>query len=235
MNRLSALILVFSVLFLVFFIGIIFLDMSFSPYPLLSVQDVVDLLTPLVLLSLYLLLYRISPQTPLSFSGLVFFIIFAAFWAMGQGMHLAANSIHNLLSEMGMETGDVYKLTYFFDETLSHYLWHAGIVGLSALLIYRQWRHPFPKGKALLWPLILGGIIYGFSYFLVIMEGGTAPLGVTFAVLAVLFILIWARKKLDRQPLVTFSLVSYGLAMLLFLIWGIINGGLPEILDVIKI
>lgn len=235
MNRLSILILLFAVLFLVFFVGIIFLDMSFSPYPLLRVQEVVDVLTPLVLLSLYLLLYRISPQTPLSFSGLVVFIIFAAFWAMGQGMHLAANSIHNLLAERGMETGDVYKLTYFFDETLGHYLWHAGIAGLSAVLIYRQWRHPFPEGRAPLWPLILGGIIYGFSYFLVIMEGGTAPLGVTFAVIAVLFIVIWARKGLSRQPLVTFSLISYGLAMLLFLIWGIINGGLPEILDVISI
>jgi hypothetical protein len=235
MNRLSLLTLVFAVFFLVFFIGIIFLDMPFSPYPLMNVQDVVDVLTPLVLLSLYLLLFRISSETPLGFYGLVFFIIFAAFWAMGQGMHLSANAIHNLLAEKGMETGDIYKLTYFFDETLSHYLWHAGIVGLSAVLIYRQWRNPFPEGKAKLWPLILGGIIYGFSYFLVIMEGGTAPLGVTFSVLATLFIVIWARKGLSRQPLVSFSLISYGLAILLFLIWGIINGGLPEILDVIEI
>jgi hypothetical protein len=235
MTRLSVLVLVFAILFLVFLIGIVFLDMSFGPYPLMNVQDVVDVLTPLVLLSMYLLLYRISPDTPFSIWGLVVFVIFAAFWAMGQGMHLAANSIHNLIAEKGMETGDVYKLTYFFDETLGHYLWHAGIVGLSALLIYRQWRNPFSEGKAPLWPLILGGIIYGFSYFLVIMEGGTAPLGVTYSVLAVVFILIWARKGLGRQPLVAFSLMSYALAMLLFLIWGIINGGLPQIMDVISI
>jgi hypothetical protein len=235
MGRLSVLILVFSVLFLFFFIGLVFLDMPFALYPLMSVQDVVDVLTSLVLLPLYFLLFRIGPQAPFKLCGLIVFVIFAAFWAAGQGMHLSANSINNLLCDRGMETGDVYKLTYFYDETLGHYLWHAGIVGLSALLIYRQWRNPFTEGKALLWPLILGGIIYGFSYFLIIMEGNTAPLGVTFSVLATGFILIWDRRGMGRQPLVLFSLVGYGLAMLLFLIWGIINGGLPPIMDVIKI
>ncbi len=235
MKRLSALMLAFAILFLVFFIVLVFLRVPFSPYPLMNVQDAVDVLTPLVLLPFYLLLYRISPKTPFSVPGLIIFIIFAAFWAAGQGMHLSANSINNLLGQKGMETGDIYKLTYFYDELLSHYLWHIGIVGLSALLIFRQWKNPFTEEKVSLWPIILGGLIYGFSYFLIIMEGNTAPLGVTFSVLATLFIIIWARKRLSQQPLVTFFLISYALAMLLFLIWGIMNGGLPPIMDVIKL
>jgi len=235
MKRLSALVLVFSVLFFIFFIALVFLRIPFSRYPLMSVQDLVDILAPLVLLPLYFLLYRIDPKVPFGFSGLIVFIVLAAFWALGHGMHLSANSINNLLTQKGMETGDIYKLTYFLDEYLSHYLWHIGIVGLSALLIYRQWKKPFLEGKAPLVPLVLGGLIYGFSYFLIIMEGNTAPLGVTFSVLATLFIVIWARKKLSQQPLVTFFLISYILAVILFLVWGIMWGGLPPIMDVIKI
>ncbi len=234
MKRLSALILVFAILFFVFFIVLVFFRVPFSPYPLMSVQDAVDVLTPLVLLPLYLLLYRISPNKTFSLSGMIIYIVFAAFWAAGQGMHLSANSIDNLLSQRGMETGDIYKLTLFYDEMLSHYLWHTGIVGLSALLIYRQWKNHFTEGKAPLWPIIPGGLIYGFSYFLIIMEGNTALLGVTFSVLATLFMVIWARKRISQQPLVTFFLISYAFAMLLFLIWGIINGGLPPIMDGIK-
>ena len=232
MKRLSTLILAFAVLFFVFFIGLIFFRMPFSPYPLVSVQDILDILTPLVLLSIYWLLYRISSKTPFNPFELIIFIVFAAFWAMGQGMHLSANSINNLLSQKGMETGDIYKLTYFYDEVLSHYLWHIGIVGLSAVLIYRQWRNPFTEGKVPLWPIVLAGVIHGLTYFMIIIEAGTAPLGVTFAVLAVLFVLIRARKGISRQPLVTFFFITYALAMFLFFIWGIYWKGLPQFSEV---
>lgn len=235
MKRLSAIILVFSILFFVFFIALVFLRVPFIPYPMMSIQDTLDLLTPLVLLPLYFFLYRLSPKIPFSFPGLMLFIVFASLWAAGQGMHLSANSIDNLLGKQGLETGDIYKLTYFYDEILSHYIWHIGIIGLSGILIYRQWRNPINEGKAVLWPIILGGVIYGLSYFLIIMEGNTAPVGVTFSVLATLFIIVWARKRISQQPLVVFFLSSYALAMLLFLIWGIVNRGLPPIMDVIKI
>jgi hypothetical protein len=235
MKRLSILILVFAILFFVFFIALVFLRLPFSPYPLMSVQDVVDLLAPIVLILIYFLLYRIDLKTPLSFSGLILFIVFTTFWVAGHGMHLAANSINNLLAQKGMATGDIYKLTYFYDEYLSHYLWHIGIIGLSALLIYRQWKNPFSGGKALMLPIFLGGLVHGFSYFLIIMEGNTAPLGVTFSVLATLFIVIWARKRISQQPIVIFFLVTYASAVILFMIWGIMWGGLPPIMDVIKI
>jgi hypothetical protein len=235
MRRLSVLILVFSVLFFIFFIALVFLRLPFKLYPLMSWQDVIDVFTPLVLIPLYFLLYRIDSKIPFGFSGLILYIVFAVFWVAGHGMHLSANSINNLLAQNGMETGNIYRLTYFLDEYLSHYIWHIGIVGLSALLIHRQWRNPCLEGKAMLWPIILGGLIYGFSYFLIVMEGNTAPLGVTFPILATLFIVIWARKGLGQQPIVTFFLISYALSILLFLIWGMMWGGLPPIMDVIKI
>ena len=235
MKRLSILILVFAVLFFIFVIALVFFNQPFVLYPLMSLQDAFDVLTPLILIPIYFLLFRIESKIPFSHSGFVLFLVFATFWVLGHGMHLSANSINNLLGQKGAQTGDIYRLTYFFDEYLSHYLWHIGVVGLSALLIYRQWKNPFRKEKVVILPIVVGGMIYGFSYFIIIMEGNTAPLGIPFSVLVVLFIGIWARKKIGQQPLIEFSLVSYSLAMILFLVWGIIWEGLPPILDVIKI
>ena len=235
MKRLSVLTLVFAILFFIFLISLIYLRLPFRPFPLMSWQDVIDIFAPLILIPLYFLLYRIDSKIRFNFSGLILFIVFASLWAAGHGMHLAANSINNMLGQNSMETGNIYKLTYFLDEYLSHYIWHIGIGGLSALLIYRQWKNPFLEGKAVLLPIILGGLIYGFSYFLIIMEGNTAPIGVTFSILVTLFIVIWARKGLSRQPVVAFFLVGYALSTILFLIWGVIWGGLPPIMDVIKI
>lgn len=131
-----------------------------------------------------------------------------------------------------METSALYKLTYFYDEVLSHYLWHFGIVGLSAFLVWRQWQNPFIEEQASLWPLVLSGFIHGFTFFLIVIEAGTAPLGVTFATLAILFGLIWGRKKTSQQPLFAFFLISYAVATLLFIGWGIYWQGLPQFSEV---
>jgi len=230
MKRLSAIILLFSIAFFIFLIGPPLLNKPFDPYLIMNVADVFDILTPLILLPLYWLLYRQCQPEPANMSGIVIFFIFAAFWAQGQGMHLSANSIGHLL--YGMEATDIYKLTYFYDEVLSHYLWHFGIIGLSAFLIFRQWQNPFTEEQATLWPLILAGIIHGFTLFLIVIEAGTAPLGVTFAVLVVLFGLIWGRKKMGQQPLTTFFFISYTVATLFFIGWGIYWQGLPQLSEV---
>jgi len=192
----------------------------------MKIGDVLDILTPLVLVPLYWLLYRLDPKKAITLSEGIIFTVLAALWVEGQGMHLAANSVGHLLK--GMETTDMYNLTFFYDEVLSHYLWHFGVVGLSAVLIYRQWRNPFAEGRTMTWAVILAGIIHGFSYFMIIIEGATAPLGVTFSVLAVLFMLIYGRKSLTQQPIILFFLAAYLLAILLFAGWGIYWGGLPE-------
>lgn len=229
MKRLPALILVFSIAFLVFFFGPPLLGKPFSPYPLMAIADVFDILTPLVLLPLYWLLYRLNQKEPLKLSGIIAFFVFAAFWAEGQGMHLSANSIGHLLK--GMENTDIYRLTYFYDEVLGHYLWHIGVVGLSAVIIYRQWQNPFTE-KAPPLMLIIAGVIHGFSFFSIVLEGGTAPLGITFAVLVALFGLIWGRKQMSRQPLLTFFFISYVVALVFFIGWAIYWGGLPQFSEV---
>ena len=230
MERLSKLILIFSILFLVFFMGPPFLSMQFSPYPLMKVGDVLDLFTPLVLIPLYWSLYWLGGNRPIGLRGSLIFMVFVAFWVAGQGMHLAGNSIGHLVEDM--KGTDVYHLTNFYDEVLSHYLWHFGILAFSAMLIYRQWRSPPAEGQVLPCTVILAGIVYGFAYFGIVIEGATAPMGVPFAVLAALFILVWGRKNLEKQPLLIFFLTAYLLAIILFLGWGIYWKGLPEFSEV---
>ena len=156
---------------------------------------------------------------------MVLFFIFAAFWAEGQGMHLSANSIGHLLTDT--QATDLSKLTNFYDETLSHYLWHFGIVGLSAMLIFRSWTEPALQATKLTWLVYLAGVIHGFTFFAIVIEAGTAPLGITFAALAVLFVLIWGRNKL-RHPITAFFLLSYALALAFFIGWAIYWQGLPQ-------
>jgi hypothetical protein len=216
----------FSIAFFIFFIGPPLLGRPFGPYPLMKVADVLDLFTPLVLIPLYWLLFRLPVNRAPGLKASLVFMVLAAFWVLGQGMHLAANSIGHLLeSQAGTP---VYNLTNFYDEVLSHYLWHFGVIGLSATIIFSRWREPSARGKAATGAVIAAGIIYGFTYFLIIIEGATTPMGITFAVLFVLFILIWGRKDLKQQPVLFFFLVAYLLAILFFAGWGIYWKGLPE-------
>lgn len=226
MHRLSRLILLFSVAFTLFFVGPVLLNNQFGPYPLLKIGEVFDLLTPLVLIPLYWLLYQIDQDKAPGLSESIIFLVVAALWVEGQGMHLSANSIGHLLSKMN--DSQIHRLTYFYDEYLSHYLWHFGVVAFSTLLIVRQWQHPLIKERANVWLESFAGIIYGFTFFLLIIEGGTAPLGIPFAILVAVFGMLWGRKKLRRQPLLAFFLASHLVATILFAGWAIYWGGLPQ-------
>jgi hypothetical protein len=57
-------------------------------------------------------------------------------------------------------------------------------------------------------------------------------LGVTFAVLVAVLGLIWGRKNMSRKPVATFFIISYIVATLFFLGWGIYWQGLPQFSEV---
>lgn len=228
--RVARLTLVFSILFAAFIVSPALLGGPFGPYPLMKVGDVVDLFTPLVLIPLYWLLFKLGGDRPARKSETILFVVLAAFWVEGQGMHLSANSIGHQLSHA--KGSDVYGLTRFYDEHLSHYLWHIGLVGLSALLLYRQWRYPFAGERSGLRLETFPGMLYGFIYFITVVEAGTASLGVPFAVLVTVFGLIWGRNKTRQQPILGFFFVAYLAATVLFLGWAVYWGGLPEFSEV---
>ncbi len=108
MKHLSLLTLVFSILFAVFFLLLVFFRIPFPPYPLMSYQDVFDILTPLVLIPLYWLLFKYSASGESRLAEEITFMVLAAVWVLGQGMHLAANSINNLAEGLTREGGIEY-------------------------------------------------------------------------------------------------------------------------------
>ena len=184
MKRLSLLTLIFAVLSLAFILIVIFLRIAFPLYPLVSYQDAFGVLTPLVFIPIYWLLFKHAASTD-SLGQEIVFMVLAAVWVEGLGIHLSTNSIDNLIEALArnqvinIKTTDIYHLTYFFDERLSHYMMHIGMLGLAALLIYHEWRNP--AGLATTWwAAILAGIIYGFSYFCLFIEGQTVALGLLF-------------------------------------------------------
>jgi hypothetical protein len=224
--RLNRLILAFSVVFAVFFMGPSMLSGRFLPYPLIRLGDVLDIFTPWVLIPLYWLLYQVGQDKKRSLREGLAFVVLAASWVQGQGMHLAANSIGHLLE--GMRDTAAYTLTYFYDETLGHILLHSGVMGLAALLLIRQWQNPFSGQKASLGLLLPAGVIHGLTFFVIVVEGGTAILGIPFATAVILFSLLLGRGKLRQQPLLLFFLVSYVVAIIFLAGWGIYWRGLPE-------
>jgi hypothetical protein len=100
MERLSRLIFIFALLVTILIITPAFLSAQFGPYSLIKTGDVLDLLTALILLPLYWLLFQLkSGQLPKQ-GLMIAFMVFAGAWAAGQGLHLSANSIGHLLAEM---------------------------------------------------------------------------------------------------------------------------------------
>ncbi len=233
MKKLSTLTLVFALLSTVFFLLLIFFRIPFPLYPLMSYQDMFDLLTPLVLIPIYWLMFRYSTTGETNRLGEIGFMVLAATWVLGHGMHLAANSINNLAENLAKNqildiTGtNMYTLTYFLDEELSHYLWHAGVLGMIALLSYCEWRGS--ANLATSWRVTIpAGILYGFTCFCVFLEGQTVLLGLPFTLVFSLITLIWGRKQFSRKPLLAFFFVTCLAAVILFTGWGFYWGGFPE-------
>jgi hypothetical protein len=121
---------------------------------------VIDLLTPVVMVPLYWLLYRVD-QTgvsalapPWSWAA---FLVFAVLWVQGHSIHLPTNAISLVLKSEGVG-GDTEALTHLYDGVLSHYLWHAGMVGLSGLIMLRQWRRSLAGQQSSLVLEMAGGL-----------------------------------------------------------------------------
>jgi hypothetical protein len=232
MARLSRLIVVFALLFLVLIIGLPFLSSQFPPYPLMKTQDAVDLFTPLILIPVYWLLFQVQPGSKSGAGETLLFMALAALWVEGQGIHLAANSIGHLTEAF---TGsDAAALTDFYDEVLSHYLWHAGIIGLSLLLIFRQWRNPVAGMRSTHRAEIGAGILHGLSFGLMTLEGATIALGLPSAALVVVFVLARGRGQIGQQPILAFFFVAYLTATILFLVWRVYWGCFIEPFDMLQ-
>ncbi len=236
MNRLPVLILTFALSTLAFVLVVVFLRIPFPFFSLLSYQDVVGLLPPLVFIPIYWLMFRYAASTS-SPGQEVAFMILAALWVEGQAMHLVANSIDNLIAALArtlvvdLRPSDVYRLSLFFDEYLGHYLMHVGMLGLAALLVYREWRAPVGF-VATRWAIVPAGVIYGIVYFCLFIEGGTVALGFPFGVAIVLLAFVVGRKTMPRRPVLAFFGLACLVAVILFAGWGLYWSGFPQFSEV---
>jgi hypothetical protein len=223
MTRLSRLTLVFSIAYAVMIMAPAMLSNQFGAYPLIKTGDVFDLLTPLILIPLYWLLFYNGGRAP-TVRETVLFLVLAAVWVEGQGMHLSANSIGHVIENV--QDANVLTLTHFYDEILSHYLWHFGAMALVALLIYRQRSYAGEPTEPR--QVIAAAILYGLTFFISVVEAGTVPLGLPFVILVTLYGLIVGRNRLRQQPVFAFLFAAHLLALILLVGWGVYWRGFPQ-------
>jgi hypothetical protein len=159
----------------------------------------------------------------------------AVAYAMGRGIHLAANSIHDMLDRTG--GADPWGLVYFWDERVSHYLVDAArivfAVGLAALE-----RPAAPAGEAAgsgssagrggRAAVVVGALAYGFTYFASAVEGQTVPLALPFSIAFAAWGVGSAARGRALGPTRTFFTAAALVSLLLFAIWGIWQRGFPE-------
>ena len=74
---------------------------------------------------------------------------------------------------------------------------------------------------------IVAALIYGIVYFIIVIEAGTVPLGLPFAIILSIVGLM-RRKDLRQQPITLFFVAAHGLALILFVIWFVRWGGFPQ-------
>ena len=162
-------------------------------------------------------------------------------YALGHGIHVAANSAHDMLAATG--GGDPWGLVTLWDEGIGHYLVDAGRVAFAIGLTWAEsGAAALPPGGALApsaastrgrWLLLLGAGAYGFIYFATAVEGQTAPLALPFCAAYAIWSM-WGARRAARSgsggeaPIRAFYSVAAWIALLLFAIWGATQGGLPE-------
>ena len=141
----------------------------------------------------------------------------ALFWfgtvmyTQGHGIHLAANSINNVLP------GST-EPAYLWDEHVGHYLWYVGFYLVTAALALAL-ADRRPRGGLTAHLLALA---VGFTNFTNSIEGQTPLLGIAAAVV----FSVWG--LLTRDGMGRLLLTAYGFSGLLFLVFGLWQGGFPE-------
>ena len=238
----SGKILLFAILFTVLFLTPAFASGQYKPYELLKNGDIIDLFTPLILIPLYWSLYRPKEEQPSRSFGVSLFLIFAALWVMGHSMHLAANAIKHLLTDLtpadaeylsiarvarddiDLTKTEIYALTDNFDERLGHLIWHSGILGLAAVLLVGEFRHHAGQDQANMGLIVPAGILHGLTLFTIFIEGQTVILGLPFVVSVSAYGLTAGRKWFRRRPLITFFTITAVLAAFLIIGWGLYWG-----------
>ena len=189
-----------------------------------TLQEAVDLLTPVVVVPLAWWVLDCLGELPKV--ELVVFLVIAVVWVEGQAIHLATNAIGDVFVRgpardafYATEAGD---LDHWFDEFLSHWLWHLAWAALSVLIVaIAARRRDWPEGPG--WLSALAGAIHGATFFFVTTEGETTLLGVPLSIV----LLAWTGRETaagSRNPAIRFFLVSSAVTLVAYVGWAALNG-----------
>ena len=200
------------------------LNASVGPPQAFTLQEAADLLTPLVVIPLAWLVLDLTDG--FGRRGLVAFLVVAALWVEGQGIHLAANAIGDAFPHDAAEAfyqtvpGD---LDLWLDEVVSHWMWHTAWVALSILMLASATRGSVGLPDRTSVAAAAAGLVHGATLFLVTVEGTTTLLGIPAAILTLAWCVLAGRRGLTRQPVVTFFLVSTIGTLVGYVLWGALN------------
>lgn len=134
----------------------------------------------------------------------------------GHGMHLAANAIR----AEGLE-GEAERVAYFWDEDLSHWELHAGLLLLVVAFCLAEAAAPAPVA----WSPVTAAAavaVLGATLFASVVEGGTW----WFLGPAAVLVAAWAFVR--PRPLLAACAAAFVLAALLLAGWAAWHGGVPE-------
>lgn len=146
-------------------------------------------------------------------------------FALGSGVHVAANSIHDMLDRTKL--GDPWGLAYFWDEHLGHYMVDAARAAFAVGLTALESKSPAVAEESAPWPIPLGALAYGFIYFATGVEGQTVPLALGVSIGFAIGTLARGGIRTAR-PVRNFYAVAAITSIVLFLIWGVWHRGFPE-------
>jgi hypothetical protein len=200
--------------------------------PGVTCGDLIDVLTPILLILLYgVVLRELSrapasrPETPRRSDSRprLLFTLGGVGLLLGHGIHVAANSIHDAIDRAGVL--DPGGLVNWWDEHVSHVTIHGSkalmCVGLTLIESRRASAAP-RRGSAL---FAAGALAYGFITFAEGIEGQTVPLLLPF----VLLYLAWSLGRgRPYAPVRLFYTLAAIVSILLFAFWGITHHGFPE-------
>jgi hypothetical protein len=209
----------------------------------MSLGEWLDLLTPILLIvTIVLLLHEVArneANTQAIFPDalpLAIMLLGAILSVSGQGIHLPANSLSHFLT--GERDGTVYQLNYFYDEVLSHYLWHGGGFILVLGLALFEIQHPFAGAEYHKIWLAIPILFFSFTYSFAALEGGTVRLILPLSCVSALGLLLLASKSQvsfgELLPIGLFATISFALITIVLTVYGLHFHGFPQPLDLLK-
>lgn len=214
-------------------LGAVFFKTPLGPTGV-TVGDWIDALGAFVVIALYVwIVSGLSARERRPYPA--FAHLAAVAYAMGRGIHLAANSIHDMIARTG--GADPWGLVHFWDERVGHYLVDVArvvfAVGLASL------ERPSGSAGGTLGSgsgagrggraaVVVGALAYGFTYFASAVEGQSVPLALPFSLAFAAWGVGSAARGRALGPTRTFFTGAALVSLLLFAVWGIWQRGFPE-------